>query len=265
MTTLYPVSVQCAVCGQRSNQTGIGSSNQMGAPDLDLRPPEMLRSTLPHWVQECPHCGYVAPSLEEVSESEAQVVRSAPYRTLLADAALPPHARRFLLRAMILEDGAGDLPEAAEETLHAAWAAEDANRPDLAASLRRDAVALYRAGPAVNTDIALRIVDMLRRAGDFEGAGQQAGELGEHDLDEAMAEVLAFQQKLIAAQDDRRYTIGSALPPPATRPHVTHRGKEGRPRKPFGRREAPPPPAAGPEPGAGGFLARLRRLFGGGR
>ena len=43
-TTLGRIDVTCTVCSAKSEQTVIGSTNAFGAPDLDLRPPEMQRS-----------------------------------------------------------------------------------------------------------------------------------------------------------------------------------------------------------------------------
>ena len=50
MTTLDERTSTCAICGGRSKQTVVASTNARGSPDLDLRPPEMQRSTMPYWV-----------------------------------------------------------------------------------------------------------------------------------------------------------------------------------------------------------------------
>ena len=60
MTTLFADELKCAVCGITSTHSDIGSSSSFGAPDLDLRPAQLLRSTMPYWIQECPFCGYVS-------------------------------------------------------------------------------------------------------------------------------------------------------------------------------------------------------------
>ena len=70
MTTIGKISAECVICGKESEHTSITSSNAMGSPDLDLRPPEMQRSTMEWWLQECPACGYVAP---DISESVASI------------------------------------------------------------------------------------------------------------------------------------------------------------------------------------------------
>jgi len=234
------VKTACGVCGSESAQRERMATTQMGPPDLDLRPAETARSSMPFWLRQCAQCGFVAPSLEKAEAPEAAVVGSGPYRSLLADTNVPPLARRFLLRAMILEE-TGKLPEAAEETLHAAWVADDARKGEWARAWRRDAVALFRSGPPVDVEQQVRIVDILRRAGDFQAAEEQAARLDRTPLVDPVDKVLAFERQLIAKGDARGYTVAAVLPPPAARPHVSHRGA----------------PSARP-----GWLTRLRQWFG---
>ena len=243
MGSIEIATVRCAVCGRESRQKLLRGVRQSGPPDLDLRPAEMARSTMQHWLQQCPACGYAAPRIDEAEPQATEIVAAGPYRALLAEASFPPLARRFLCRAMLLEE-MGDLHGAAEATLHAAWVADDWRKPDLARAWRLDAVALFRQGPPPPLEQRVRIVDILRRAGDFVGAAAQAGELERSSLPEPVDRVVAFERRLIAAGDVRAYTVASALPPPAARPHVSHRA--GRPvRQP-----------------RGGLFAALRRLFG---
>jgi hypothetical protein len=242
MVTTDAASLRCAVCGKESQQRSLRSVSQMGPPDLDLRPAEMARSTMPHWLQQCPGCSYVAPRIDRADDAAATIVHSGPYQALLAESFYPPLARRFLCRAMLLEE-TGDLHGAAEATLHAAWVADDARKPDLARSWRLDAVALFRQGPRPDLEQRVRIIDILRRAGDFGGAAAQAGELERSGLPDPVDRVVAFERRLIAAGDVKAYTVASALPPPSTRPHVTHRGTPGG------------------QPASGGLLAAIKRLF----
>ncbi len=123
----------------------------------------------------------------------------------------------FLRWALICER-TGDPAAAAEATLHAAWALDDAGED--AAGLRRRAAALF--GPPDGAEQALRLIDMLRRAGDYAAAAACADDLDAAALDENSAAILAFQHERIVAADPARYMISSALRPPARRPHVTH-------------------------------------------
>jgi len=245
MASVVETSVACAVCGRESRQRQVKGGGQAGPPDLDLRPHDAARSTMAYWLQACPGCGYVAPRLDSASEAEKRVVWSGPYRALLAETTYPALARRFLCRAMILEE-TGELHAAAEATLQAAWVADDVRRPDLAREWRLTAVALFRQGPPPDLEQQVRIVDILRRAGDFGGAAAQANALERGALPEPVDRVVAFERRLIAAGDVRAYSVASALPPPSSRPHAANRGasafaSEARPRS--------------------GLFAALRRLF----
>ena len=51
MTLIRNVELKCAVCGKNSQQKWLSSTNIQGFPDLDMRPPEMKRSTIDTWVQ----------------------------------------------------------------------------------------------------------------------------------------------------------------------------------------------------------------------
>ena len=232
---------RCGVCGHESRQPGFRPPVPEQAPDLDLRPGEPVRSTMARWLETCPHCGYAAPDITEAHPAGAQAVAAAPYRALIADTAHPVLARRFLAWAHVLEE-TGALHAAAEATLHAAWVADDLNREDLARQWRREAVALWRSGPALDAEQSVRVIDALRRAGDFAEAEGAAEALAALNPPEAVAQVTALEARLIAAQDTGRHSIASALAPPARRPHVTHQPKK-RP------------------PEGGGLKSWLRRIF----
>lgn len=63
MTTLASTSKKCLVCGTVSQFSALQSTNSFGYSDLDFRPAEMKRSTMPYWIQECPCCGYVSSDI----------------------------------------------------------------------------------------------------------------------------------------------------------------------------------------------------------
>jgi len=212
---------RCAVCGTESRQARFRPVPPEGPPDLDLRPSEPLRSTMGGWLQQCPHCGYVAPDIAHAHPAAIEAVGTAPFRALIADSSHPPLSRRFLAYAYVLEE-TGALHAAAEATLQAAWAADDARKPDLARAWRGEAVALWRAGPPLDSEQTIRIVDALRRAEAFDDAGATAAQLAASHPPDAVAGVVALEQRLIALEDAGRHTVSSALPPPSRRPHATH-------------------------------------------
>jgi hypothetical protein len=133
MKEILTVATECSLCGQISPQTLVGATEQLGLPDLDTRPPESLRSTLPFWVKRCPYCGYCARDIDLDFPLAAQVIQRPAYITLLRKRTFPESARNFLAWAMIQEANAEFLG-AGWSALHAAWACDDAGK---------DAAALY--------------------------------------------------------------------------------------------------------------------------
>jgi hypothetical protein len=223
--------LRCAVCGNESRQPPFRPGPPEQPPDLDLRPGEPLRGTMERWLQQCPHCAYAAPDIGRAHPAAAEAVAAGPFRALVTETAYPPLARRFLAWAHVLEE-TGALHAAAEATLHAAWVVDDLQLPELAAEWRLDAVALWRSGPALDAEQTVRVTDALRRAGAWDDAAATADALAATAPSTHVAQVLALELRLVAARDDGRHTIASALPPTFPRPHVAQqRVGRGTPRR----------------------------------
>lgn len=171
MTTLYEEKARCAVCGTETEYTGIGSTNAFGSPDLDTRPPEMQRSTIFAWVQRCPECGYCAFDVSKAPSQKAALVHCPEYARQLSDSTCPEFANRFLCKALIAERS-GDCTAAVWALIHAAWACDNAEKPEPARTCRSKAADMIEkalgSGQKVagqdGADTAIQ-VDLLRRAG----------------------------------------------------------------------------------------------------
>ena len=201
----------CALCGTPC-RAPFQPPPAETAPDLDMRPGEPTRSTLARWIQTCRGCGAVAPDLTHLAPAAKSVVESLAYKEVSGP------ARAFLRWAMIAQ-ATSDADEAAQALLEAAWAMDDAGTD--ATVTRRNAARLW-GDPATMQD-ALRLVDVLRRAGEFDAAEARAASmLARAGLDETDAAILRYQQARIDARDHGRHLLSSALRPPAQRPHVTH-------------------------------------------
>ena len=82
MTKIVRSRCECAVCGAKNRYSVLASTNTFGGgPDLDLRPPEMRRSTMPYWVQECPECGYISEEVSDPSDVSREWLQSEEYLT----------------------------------------------------------------------------------------------------------------------------------------------------------------------------------------
>jgi len=123
MTLFYGEARNCALCGASSEQFALSSTNALGSPDLDLRPPPMQRDTMEFWLQECPKCGYINDDIQRELFGAKEVVNSASYRSLCAPQPVPVLASRFERFALLKQTV---LPvEAGWARLHAAWVCDD--------------------------------------------------------------------------------------------------------------------------------------------
>jgi hypothetical protein len=122
MTTLDSELVFCSVCGMFSEQQVLTSTNRFGSPDLDLRPPEMERSTLCFWLQECPNCGFVSEDLEQAEKGVEEVMATEGFTSLHRGELAGTLIGRCLKRSL-LDEELGNVAAAAEHILWAAWAA----------------------------------------------------------------------------------------------------------------------------------------------
>ena len=200
----------CGICGTPCREPFRAPPAET-APDLDLRPGEPTRSTLQQWVATCRGCGATAAELPALAPRLRSVVEDPAYRALGGAGA----ELAFQRQAMLCEPGA----ERAQALLEAAWALDD---QDGDAKPMRQRVMSEWGEPATMQD-GLRLVDVCRRTGAMDAARHRAEALlrtaEPGGTDEA---VLRYQLGLIAARDEKRHLLSSALRPPARTPHVTH-------------------------------------------
>lgn len=206
----------CGACGAPARPAFRAPQPEI-APDLDMRPGEPARSTLPDWVQACPACRAAAPDLAALPSTARAVAGSEEYKALatsVLEETLP-----FRRWALICERS-GDRPNQAEGLLQAAWAADDAAAAAEAARLRIQVAALW--GGTEDVELGLRRLDVLRRAGAFDEARAWAEALMQRTGEETARAIIGFQGARIAARDIGRHLISSAMPPPSHAPHVSH-------------------------------------------
>ncbi len=164
------VAKRCAVCGAGSEQATLGSTNRFGAPDLDLRPPEMMRSTMSLWIQQCPDCGYVSDDIEKPTSATVKwlkVIDHAVCSEIKFESAL---ARRFYKHYLIcMRDRR--VEKAFYAVLHAAWACDDALDTENAVLCRGLALKeldKIMGSPRMNENLFVVRADLLRRTGAFD-------------------------------------------------------------------------------------------------
>lgn len=212
MTTYDTRKPRCHCCSKASKQSVLMSSNSFGSRDLDQRPPEMMRSTMASWLQECRFCGYVATDIGKDDAAARAFVGTPAFQALCADPSPDPVTRRFLARAALDAHG-GDAESAFTHTLAAAWVADDSGRLSDATALRLKAAA-HVAGKAASLDTRLVLLDVLRRASDWSVAETLADVMATEQHGHPYDAIATFHRSRIAERDNGRYTIADALAEP---------------------------------------------------
>ncbi|RPJ08920.1 MAG: hypothetical protein EHM28_02990 [Spirochaetaceae bacterium] len=216
-TTIEEVVEVCAVCGQMSTQTVVRSTNQMGSPDLDLRPPEMARSTIRYWVQKCPHCGYCHSDISELAKNAKETIADPAYKKIPEQKQMPELAVRFLCMAMVHEK-AGNMQGTISATIFAAWACDDEaaeESANKAAMFCREMAALriseykksgesYMADPGGDE---ILLSDLYRRCLRFDLAIEAAKAGLESKPEELIKNILLFEKALAEKKDSSVYTV----------------------------------------------------------
>ena len=210
MSTIHRKEYRCSVCGKASEFMVLGSTNTFcGAPDLDLRPPEMERSTMPLWIHRCPGCGYVSENVDDLTTVTAEYLASEEYHSCDGIEFKSDLAGEFYQFYMISTVDK-NVRDAFYALVHAAWACDDEGDTENAVRCRRLALPLadefirMNEGNRANMDtIGLMKADLMRRAGLFdEVVSGYAGVTYDNDL---MDRILAFEIELSERKDDACY------------------------------------------------------------
>lgn len=210
------MNVKCAVCGQESRHQVMGSTNSSGSSDLDLRPPEMARSTMPYWVQRCPECGYCNGSLDEKTSVDKEYLSSKEYKVLFANIPENSLATTFIRQARIAEkDKSYD--NAMFAYLSAAWCCDDSNNFAGAKQCRLLALKVLDAHYKDIVDssdedtITCVKTDMLRRVGNFDEAQATAEKYLPKANQSIIKQILTFQIEKSKAKDAKVYRVSDAV------------------------------------------------------
>jgi hypothetical protein len=213
--------VRCYVCEAESEQQVALRATEDGAADLDTRPAESMRSTMPLWVQRCPACGYCAPDLASGSPRAARVVRTAGYRALLDAPTRPALASAFLAASAVMA-AAGAFADAGWQCVYAAWACDDAGDDFAAGECRGHALELFAQAASVRQPIAEEpgaddavCADLLRRTGRFDAAAERAAQGLARAPAPAVQRVMRYIMALAAQGDRGAHSIAEAPEGPA--------------------------------------------------
>ena len=212
MTTMMRTESKCAICGHVYTHHVLSSTNSFGSPDLDLRPPEMRRSTMHLWVQECPKCGYVSVNISIPGNITKEFLESKEYCGCDGIRFASGLAERFYKYHKINLVN-NDTEGAFFALLHAAWACDDEKDVKNAVLCRELALPLITQLIEENSkgseNLRLMKVDILRRAGHFQELLTEYKDVRFNE--EVMDQVLAFQLERAKKEDTACYRVADAV------------------------------------------------------
>ena len=204
MTMIFPEPVKCPICENEIEIYVLASTNTSGFPDLDLRPPEMERSTMNTWMHECPHCGYAASDFEKTPEVSRDFISGEAYRKCDGHEFINPLSKRFYHGYMISEDD----KERFNFLLYCAWTCDDADDDENAVSIRKKSLK-YLDLLELNDNISLLKADILRRSNQFDAVIE--GYSSASYPEEIHNQISAFQVEKAVQKDSACYTIEDVL------------------------------------------------------
>ena len=212
MTTVHPETVRCFLCGSENEMMVLGSTNSFGASDLDTRPPEMKRSTMHYWVQECRYCGYTAVDLTDETTLDRSFFETNSYKSCDEISFISDLARSFYRHYLIMtaEEQTEDAFHAA---LHAAWACDDAKDEENAILMREKAI--EQAESLIQTEesdwkdtVKIIKADLMRRTSRFDEL------LKEYEpeicSDELLKKIITFELELARRKCSKCFTVADA-------------------------------------------------------
>ena len=207
MTIIRSYEKKCSVCGRTSLQPVLSSTNTWGYPDIDLRPPEMQRSTMDTWLVECPHCGYVASNLENKLEVPADLLKTDEYLTCECKNFKSKLSERFY-KHYLISKAENDYKSEFLSLLHCAWTCDD-NDDELAVEIRNLALKSLHKIDAQEEDEnnALKLIeaDLLRRSLQFDEVIKKFKDLILED--KTQNDIITFQIELSMNKDSDCHTV----------------------------------------------------------
>ena len=204
MTMIFPVKVNCPVCGNEIEIFELASTNRSGASDLDLRPPEMMRSTMNTWVHECPECGYVAADFDKESPVGKEFLETESYKTC------DGHDFESDLSGMFYREYLINYTTESQfySLLHCAWTCDDVEDTENAIEIRKRAIELIDVlieNSEDSTNLEIMKADLMRRSKMFD---ETIEEYSNKDFgEEFLNKICDFQVAKAKESDSDCYTL----------------------------------------------------------
>lgn len=207
MTTFAPIKVKCAVCGKESKFSALCSSNTFGGTmDLDTRPPEMMRGTMSHWIQECPKCGYISEEISDETGVDKEFLKSDKYKKCDGLVFRSELAAKFY-KYYLLNIADENPKDAFYASLNSAWASDDEGDAQMAIHCRRLCIDLIGQVEDMDEETAkVLTADLHRRCGEFESVINMCE--GVELENELLDSIIKFEIEKAKENDSQCYTVG---------------------------------------------------------
>ncbi len=213
MSMQYRIPKKCVLCEREHTYPMIVSTSTFGACDLDLRPSELKRSTMPLWVMECPFCGYVAADISKLPTKTAEKRKVQNFVSSIAflgagDKNFENELAARFYKQHTIAIAFGDENTAFYALLYAAWACDDAKDKGNALFCRKKALEFLEPlilKDAGNENLPLIKADLLRRSGSFDAVIEQFS--SKKLQNEAANKIVHFQVEKSKLKDDACYTV----------------------------------------------------------
>lgn len=196
MSNFIVSQVKCAICGKESHQNVILSTSSFGKPDLDLRPRGMARELLTKELQVCPHCSYSYHDISKQYEGQDAI------RLIIDKSDMPQDMASAYVHAARVQEYIKNYNQASFYYLRAAWILDDNNENALAIQLRKASARCLEIDVKNTLDCedAILLVDILRRAEDFERALFYINDIGVTE-NALYDRILALEKRLVEQKD----------------------------------------------------------------
>ncbi|MBR2444036.1 MAG: hypothetical protein IKB27_01395 [Clostridia bacterium] len=202
MSKFIVSNVKCAICGKESHQNVVLSTSSFGKPDLDLRPRGMARELLTKELQVCPHCSYSYSDISEKYEGQDAI------RLIIEKSDMPQDMASAYVHAARVQEYIKNYKSASLFYLRAAWILDDNNESVLAVQMRKSAARCLEIDVKNTLDCedAILLVDILRRAGDFDRAIFYINDIGLTE-DALYDGILALEKRLVESKDSACHSL----------------------------------------------------------
>ncbi len=206
---------KCLCCEKESEQVVVLSTNTFGgSADLDLRPPEMKRSTMPYWVQICPHCQNVARDIEKAKNFDKGILKQEEY-IKCNNIKFPDDLSKKFYRYYLISLSIGDVNAAFNGIRNSAWACDDMGSIESAKKCRKLAIDLLSKLIKITNDVKIKEsmlgvkADMLRRMEKFDDLIFEYSNLNFNE--ERIKKIIEFEIEKAREKDSSTYTINEAI------------------------------------------------------